>query len=112
MSSDVSQWSYSSSECGGSFSTLNGLLTSPSYPYEYPQNLDCIYNISPPSGSFLKLTVFMFDIPDGNCGSHRSEYDYLEIRDGIFEESPLVGKFCENSIPASILLTQEQARIK
>ena len=101
-SSNVSQWSYNGGECGANFTTPNGLLVSPSFPNTYPLNLKCIYTILPSTGTFLKLKILMFDVYNGDC---------LEIRDGNYEDSPVVGKFCENNIPASILMTQNQARI-
>ena len=98
-SSNVSQWSYNGGECGANFTTPNGLLISPLYQNKYSQNLDCIYYVSSSTGTFLKLTVLS---QSSTC---------FEIRDGHFEYSPLVGEFCGGSIPASILTTQNQARV-
>ena len=38
--------------------------------------------------------------------------DFLEIRDGNSEESPLIGKFCGDKSPASIQSTQNQIWIR
>ena len=102
-SSNVSLWSYSSGACGGSFTTPNGILTSPLYPEKYNAMADCLYNISQPNGTYLNLSVLLFDLYtlfDDWC------FDYLEVRDGKFETSPLIGKFCGSNMPASIQTTQ------
>ena len=98
-------------ECGGNFTTLNGLLTSPSYPNNYPNNAECIYTISTPEGTNINLTKIELDIyeyydffsfyADDSCDT-----DYLEIRDGINEEAPLLGKLCGSESSAPIQSSQ------
>ena len=94
-SSTLSKWSYSSGACGGNFTTANGLLTSPSYPNNYLDDADCVYIISRPNGSYVNLAINNMDIEhEPTCA-----YDYLEIRDGNSEESPIMRKLCGNEIP-------------
>ena len=96
--SDVSNWSYNFGACGGNFTTLHGIITSPSYPRNYPDNADCIYTISQPSGTIILLNFLSTDI-----WSHDTcHWDYLEIRDGLSESSSLLGKICGNEVPAPI----------
>ena len=91
-------------ECGGYFSTPNGNFTSPSYPDNYPANEDCIYTISQPIGTVIMLNLLSMDIEShSTCG-----FDYLEIRDGPSDDSPLLGKLCGNVIPAPIQSVQNQ----
>ena len=114
--SALSEWSYSAGECGGTFTTLNGLLNSPSYPDEYPNRVECNYTIIQPTGMYIDLTVLMFDTYDKSCGDWILEgsdkydymgdndvkYDYLEIRDGKSENSSIIGRFCGATIPLSM----------
>ena len=59
------------------------------------ENTDCIYIIARPMGTFVTLKVRLYERYD--------RYDYpLEIRDGGLETSPLIGRFSEGIIPASI----------
>ena len=95
-------------ESGSNFTTINGLLTSPSYPDNYPSDTDCSYTISQPTGTYLNLTFRMFDLD--SC--FKTVHDYLEIRDGSSEASPLIGKFCGTDVPASIHTTQNQVWMK
>ena len=87
------------------YSSLSGLLTSPFYPKPYPDGTECTYTISMAEGTFVNVTVHSFEIyaSEGQvCGTA----DYLEIRDGDSEESPLMGRFCGTSIPPYIASTQ------
>ena len=100
----ATQWSYSSGNCGGSFTTPYGFLSSPSYPKEYPDNLDCIYTISQPMAANIDLKIRMFDLFEGGCAStsRTYKYDYLEIRGGLTNKSLLIGKFCGSIAPFHI----------
>ena len=74
-STDESTWTHRTGECGGDFTTPHGVLTSPSYPDAYPDNSDCIYNISQPNDTVIMLTFHSLHIEEAsNC-----QYDYLEI---------------------------------
>ena len=104
---------YSSGVCGGDFTEPFGHLSSPSFPQQYPPKEDCEYTISQANGKFLKLMVQEFEINEVNCNEFHGSYtDYLEIRDGISEESPLIGKFCGDDIPAVIQSTQSKIWIR
>ena len=98
---------YSPGLCGGDFTEANGHLSSPSYPKQYPHNEDCVYTISQPNGTYLLLTFLEFHLFEEDCGSWYG-YDYLEIRDGSSEESPLIGKFCGDKFPTFIQSTQSK----
>ena len=106
----MSNWSYNFGACGGNFTSPNGILTSPSYPENYPDNADCIYIISQPAGTLILLKIVSIDI---HCGfSYTSfvyAYDYLEIRDGAYEHSPLIDRYCGsgpylNSVDGTLLM--------
>ena len=96
--------------CGGTYSTPNGLLTSPFFPNNYPGNRECIYVISQAPGTFINLNFLNFDIE----GSYNCAYDYLEIRDGDSADSPMIGKFCGDPtlIPAPLRSTHNYVWIK
>ena len=97
--------------CGGNFTSHNGLLTSPSYPEEYPLNADCTYIISQPHGTNIELQIKMFDLYSSDCGQ-LPDYDYLEIRDGNSDEGHLMGKFCGKKFPSFLKTTRNVAWIK
>ena len=92
-------------ECGGRFTNYTGVLTSPFYPSQYKGLEDCLYLISQPYGSFINITFNTLDI---NCSDH------IEIRDGSFEDSLLMGKFCGNhsNIPPFMTTSQNLMTIR
>ena len=105
--------------CGGDFKEASGHLSSPSYPREYPAHTDCLFTISLPEETFLKLDILNFGF--GGLGPWRLNIsvdkwrvgdDYLEIRDGDSDVSPLIGKFFGENIPHSLQSTQNKLWIR
>ena len=94
--------------CGGNFTASSGLLTSPSYPDNYPASKECVYIISLPSSTFLDLSFHMFDLRK----KYQSIDDNIEIRDGGSEASPLIGSFFKNSIPKFTQTTKNKVWMK
>ena len=86
--------------CGGNLTTKTGMLASPSFPDVYPADQICIYSISLPSGYYINITFILLDI---RCNA-KAGSDYLEIRDGSSENSPLMIKDCsdDNGIPITL----------
>ena len=95
-------------QCGGTFLTPNGILTSPSYPGLYPDISECVYTISRPNGTVILLDFLSMDIEyDIACN-----YDYLEIREGSSEASPLLDKVCGSKVPVPIKSTKSNIWMK
>ena len=98
-----SHWSFNSGSCGGNFNTSSGIITSPSYPKNYPPAKSCIYLVSLPSDYYVNVTLINLDV---NC--HEIESDFIEMRDGKSEDSPMMGRFCGNgSITPSFIQTTQ-----
>ena len=95
--------------CGDNFTSPNGILTSPNYPNQYPENIDCIYSISQPPGIGILLNFLSMNIHswDNTC-----DYDYIVIRDGPSDTSTLLAKLCGNDIPDPIQSTNNQVWLK
>ena len=92
-------------KCGGNFTTSSGAITSPSWPKGFSTNETCSNKISLPSGTYVNLTVLVFQLGDYNSA-------YLEIRDGGSEESPLMGRFWGSDIPSTMLTTKNYMWIR
>ena len=103
-----------SGKCGGNFNTSNGFLTSPSYPDKYPNKADCIYTISRPTNMFIKLTIKTYNSEhcDEDYDDVDDYMDYVEIRDGSSEESPLIATFCGSNFPRTIQSTKNHIWMK
>ncbi|XP_062570794.1 cubilin-like [Saccostrea cucullata] len=80
------------SVCGVTLSEESGEIMSPSYPKNYIRDIVCSYTITQYPGRITSLTFIDFDVGskvDGSCID-----DYVEIRDGFFRQSTLLGKYC------------------
>ena len=95
--------------CGGIFSNASGFLFSPTYPNTYPELADCVYLISHPNGTYVNISILTMDI---DCQGTPS--DYIEMRDGNSEQSPLIVTDCGNGnrIPSVVQTTQNHLRIR
>uniref|UniRef100_A0A672HTS6 Cubilin (intrinsic factor-cobalamin receptor) n=1 Tax=Salarias fasciatus TaxID=181472 RepID=A0A672HTS6_SALFA len=88
-----------STGCGQTFTSPTGSFMSPNYPNNYPTHRDCVFKIIVEANMqiMLNFTDFYVEWTD-NCHA-----DFVEIRDGGFETSPVIGKFCGNKRPQVIV---------
>ena len=96
-------------ECGGNYTNASGILFSPLHPNAYPDLADCVYLISLPTGIYVNISFLSVDI---DCQGKPS--DYIEMRDGNSEDSPLMARICGNvsNVPDFMQTTQNQMRIR
>ncbi|XP_040266587.1 embryonic protein UVS.2-like [Bufo bufo] len=93
--------SYGLVDCGGTYTTDNGTVTSPSYPDPYPNLSDCITAIWAPEGHQIVLNFTAFSVEySSSC-----LYDYLIIYDGGRTDSPLLGRYCSTGPIPTIIST-------
>ncbi|KAK2886327.1 cubilin [Channa argus] len=83
-------------DCGQTFTSPTGSFSSPNYPDNYPNNRDCIFKIIVELNMQIMLNFTHFEL-EGSPPS--CSFDFVEIRDGGYETSPLIGKFCANQKP-------------
>ena len=95
--------------CGGTYSNGTGIMSSPSYPNQYPELAGCVYLISQPIGTYVNISFISLDI---DCKGTPS--DYIEMRDGYSDGSPVMGRFCGNgsNVPAFMQTTQNHLRLR
>ena len=72
--------------CSGTYSDLNGVITSPVFDKRSAHWVNCTSNIIGSNNSYINIVFQEFEIQCGNA--------YLDVRDGPNEDSPLVGRFC------------------
>ncbi|CAI5444479.1 unnamed protein product [Caenorhabditis angaria] len=68
---------------GGAY-TRSGNITSPGYPVQYYNNLDCIYTINSPNGTYITLQFNPFIVED--------DYDWVFVYDGPNTTSKYLGE--------------------
>ncbi|KDR10358.1 Dorsal-ventral patterning tolloid-like protein 1, partial [Zootermopsis nevadensis] len=94
--------------CGGHLTMDEGHLESPNYPDDYQPNKECVWKLSVPETYQVALKFESFEVENhDNC-----VYDYLEVRDGLLPDSPLIGTFCGYKIPRDIHSTSNHLYIK
>ncbi|XP_066096252.1 deleted in malignant brain tumors 1 protein isoform X4 [Saccopteryx bilineata] len=77
--------------CGGFLSQQSGYFSSPFYPEDYPNNARCVWDIEVRNND--RVTVVFRDVQlEGNCN-----YDYIEVFDGPYHSSPLIGRICHGA---------------
>lgn len=106
-----------------------GYFTSPNYPEKYPPERECIYIIEgglfissllitcytsastslsfilfwlPPPASPRQCIDLFFDEKYSIEPSWECKFDHIEVRDGPFGFSPIIGRYCGQEIPAYV----------
>ncbi|NXB86561.1 DMBT1 protein, partial [Vidua chalybeata] len=83
--------------CGGSVSDSSGVLQSPNYPGNYPNDADCVWEIQVENNFRVTLTFRDIVMQSRTC-----QHDYIEVYDGPLHSSPLLGRFCSGSFPTYV----------
>ncbi|XP_061871822.1 bone morphogenetic protein 1 isoform X1 [Colius striatus] len=94
--------------CGGFLTKLNGSITSPGWPKEYPPNKNCIWQLVAPTQYRISLQFDFFETE----GNDVCKYDFVEVRSGLTADSKLHGKFCGAEKPDIITSQYNNMRIE
>jgi tolkin protein len=94
--------------CGGQIDTANGTLQSPSFPDQYPPNKNCIWQIVAPVQYRITINFTHFDLEGNN---QDCEYDFVELRSSIDDDSKVHGTFCGSVVPQPITSDGNTLRI-
>ncbi|XP_067017039.1 uncharacterized protein [Acropora muricata] len=95
-----------SGSCGYNFTARQGNLTSPNYPYSYPNNLNCLWTITTTPGDYIYLHFTYFYVQgyyypwSGNYGYNSyCPYDYVEIFDLVYPLTSIKIRGCGYQSP-------------
>ncbi|XP_008536249.2 tolloid-like protein 1 isoform X1 [Equus przewalskii] len=94
--------------CGGLLTKLNGTITTPGWPKEYPPNKNCVWQVVAPTQYRISVKFEFFELE----GNEVCKYDYVEIWSGLSSESKLHGKFCGGEVPEVITSQFNNMRIE
>ena len=87
------------SGCGGVLTindpSVTGVLTSPNYPNNYPNSIECEWVLNVPSTDNVEFTFTNISIEQ----HYHCQWDYLELRDGGAASSSLIGRYCGDRLP-------------
>lgn len=81
------------SHCVRVYTKTHGFIYSPGWPNKYETNKDCSWTISVPVGQQIRLNMSQFDL-ERPIRNSCTRGDYVEIRNGLSNFSPLIGQFC------------------
>ncbi|CAL8311895.1 unnamed protein product [Merluccius merluccius] len=95
-------------DCGQTFTSPTGTMSSPNYPSNYPNHRECVFKIVVEVNMqiMLNFTDFLLE------GSPTCGYDYVEIRDGGYETSPFIGRFCGRQAPPVLVSHSNRLWVK
>ncbi|XP_050301020.1 bone morphogenetic protein 1-like isoform X2 [Anthonomus grandis grandis] len=89
--------------CGGKFTSLNGTVTSPSFPELYPRNKRCVWEIEAPPQHVIFFNFTHLDLEGNNYDQQLCEYDQVNVSallvNGKYKE---LGSFCGTRKPKII----------
>lgn len=85
--------------CGGVLTGLSGVITSPDYPENYPNNAECRWIIRAVPNSIIKLVFADFQM-ENNEGCN---FDYVAVYDGPTMGNMHLSHYCGNMKPPDIV---------
>ena len=95
-------------ECNEQFTSNEGSIQSPLYPFFYPEDIQCTWVISVEKPLRIRLTFEpVFDLEN----AEQCVYDFLRIRDGPNVVDKEIGKYCGQDTPETILSSSSSLRI-
>ncbi|XP_036871674.2 tolloid-like protein 2 [Manis javanica] len=94
--------------CGGFITKLNGTITSPGWPKEYPTNKHCIWQVVAPAQYRISLQFEVFELE----GNDVCKYDFVEVHSGLSPDARLHGKFCGSTMPEVITSQSNNMRVE
>ncbi|KAJ0033549.1 hypothetical protein NQD34_000656 [Periophthalmus magnuspinnatus] len=94
--------------CDGLLSKLNGTISTPGWPKEYPPNKNCVWQVVAPTQYRISMQFEAFELE----GNEVCKYDYVEVRSGLSSDSKLHGKYCGTEVPEVITSQYNNMRIE
>ncbi|KAK2531299.1 Cubn [Columba livia] len=92
------RFTYQATGCSREYNQPFGYLKSPRWPGRHPNNMDCSIILRAPRNHTISLFFHAFSLED----SIQCSRDFLEVRNGSDVQSPLLGRFCGNTVPSPI----------
>lgn len=92
-------------QCGGEMGEFMGYIESPNYPGNYPANVECIWNINPPSKRKILIVVPEIFLPsEDECGDvlvMRKNCEFPLRGGGVLQEMAVFDVPLRASLPGS-----------
>ncbi|XP_072038178.1 uncharacterized protein [Amphiura filiformis] len=92
-----------SATCGGILTATSGVITTPNYPFLYPNNAKCTWIIQGAAGTYINLHFTNFALEESEFSLDRLGdvcYDWLEILESKSTDSEV---FCDSTLDQELL---------
>ncbi|XP_021927790.1 cubilin [Zootermopsis nevadensis] len=99
-------------DCNTAVTGFSGVIESPNFPSDYPDGLDCTWNITATRGNKINVTFSHFELEDSSWLSYYEfgetrdcQYSYVELKEGEDNAVPdtvLMPRRCGSEIPGLI----------
>ncbi|KAG5891255.1 hypothetical protein JTB14_019663 [Gonioctena quinquepunctata] len=99
---------YGCRTCGRTYQTISATFSSPIFTTNPPDGVTCEWSISGSHGEIIILNITELDVeksPDCKDG-------YLEVRDGYWHKSPLLGVYCGTGLFFNMVSTGSRMLLK
>uniref|UniRef100_H3ACI3 CUB domain containing protein 2 n=2 Tax=Latimeria chalumnae TaxID=7897 RepID=H3ACI3_LATCH len=90
---------YNKDSCGGMLTRLSGIISSPDYPENYPNNAECQWIIRVSNHTQVTLVFHDFQL-EKNEGCN---FDFVAVFDGGSMNDSHLGHFCGNTKPSDVV---------
>nr|XP_026695897.1 cubilin-like [Ciona intestinalis] len=97
--------------CGGLVTANQGYITSPNYPSNYDDMRDCVWVVTVQTSLQIRVNFSDFSLESPNSEGV-CDADYLEIRNGGYDDSALIGTYCGTSISSYFVTHGNQMFVK
>ena len=81
------------------------MITSPGFPQYYPHGINYTWTIQLSIGQLIQFKFLHFDV---QSSAHCIWWDSLRIYDGVSSTSPMLGRYCGDSLPPSQISSSNQ----
>ncbi|XP_060536860.1 cubilin [Cylas formicarius] len=106
--------------CHNTLTGFRGVIESPNFPNDYPQDQNCEWHIVVPQKNRINITFSHFQLERSiTLGSNNCSFDYVEIEYLESQPSPddgeqvytKYGRYCGDNNPGLITINSDQAKI-
>ena len=100
--------------CGKALNGTSGFLTSPSFPDDFGQNLDCAWTITVPVGQIIRLTFLNFTLePNQNTDcTNTGGGARVFITNVASDDGASVFKLCGQTIPNPVFSVGNSVQVR
>lgn len=83
-----------------------GIIESPNFPQNYPNNMNCEWTVVAPMGNKIRVQFSHFSL-EGGSSSSECNFDYMQIEERKDKELIRSEKYCRTQMPEPFTTSTE-----